>query len=226
MIPGTLCDTRIFQRQTRALRGVADVRMVNFNDLKSIQDWPARVLRRLPPHFSIMGFSLGGIWALELLRQVPHRVERLALVASNANGASAAGRRKSARLWRLWRASGFEGVVKQVEPNYFHHPLKRNRYAGLIRDMARRTSSQAARAEFAWAATRPESFDTLAQFMGPLLVVSGARDQVCKPSMQRSILQAQPKGRWIELPRIGHFAPLEAAAQLNSELLKWLASPS
>ena len=89
MIPGTLCDSRIFARQKRALRGIADVRLVDYDDLSPKRDWAGSLLARLPPRFSVLGFSLGGLWALELLRQAPQRVERIAMVASNAAGASA-----------------------------------------------------------------------------------------------------------------------------------------
>ena len=69
MIPGTLCDGRIFAHQRRALRGIADVRMVGYDELGRVHDWAEALLARLPQRFSIVGFSLGGLWALELLRK-------------------------------------------------------------------------------------------------------------------------------------------------------------
>lgn len=226
MIPGTLCDCRIFARQKRALRGLADIRMVNYDDLSTSQDWAGALLARLPPRFSVLGFSLGGLWALELLRQGPQRVERLAMVASNAQGASMAGRRKSAWLWRIWRAAGPSEVARHVKPGYFHHHNQRQRHAGLVRDMALRTRAKAARAEFAWAASRPDGRAALARFGGPLLLVSGAKDRLCTTAMQRAMLQAQPAARWLELPRVGHFVPLEAGARLGDALRRWIVLPA
>ncbi|MCW5642122.1 MAG: alpha/beta hydrolase [Rhodoferax sp.] len=226
MIPGTLCDCRIFERQRRALRGLADVRMVDYHDLRSTRDWAARLLARLPQRFSVLGFSLGGLWALELLRQAPRRIERLAMVASNAQGASAAGRRKSAWLWRMWRAAGPTRVARLVTPGYFHHAAQRRRHANLVHDMALRTRRAAARAEFAWAATRPDGLVALSRFDGPLLLVSGAQDRLCTPAMQRAMVQARADVRWLELPRVGHFVPLEAGARLAHALRDWIATPA
>jgi len=94
MLAGTLCDERVFARQRRALRGVARLVLVDYSRLGLVQQWASRLLRQLPPKFSVAGFSLGGRWALELLRQAPRRIERVAMIASNAQGASAPGRRK------------------------------------------------------------------------------------------------------------------------------------
>lgn len=226
MIPGTLCDARLFARQKRALRGIADVRMAGYDDLSPTRDWAACLLARLPQHFSVLGFSLGGLWALELLRRAPARIERIAMVASNAQGASAVGRRKSARLWRMWRAQGPSKVARHVKPGYFHHERLRRRHRDMVHDMAVRTRAQAARAEFAWAASRPDGRADLARFAGPLLIVSGAQDRLCTPGMQRAMLQAQPCAQWLELPRVGHFVPLEAGARLGDALRRWMQQPA
>lgn len=225
MIPGTLCDGRIFERQRRALRARADVRMVDYHDLAPSRDWARSLLARLPQRFSVVGFSLGGLWALELLRQAPQRIERLAMVASNAHGASMAGRRKSAWLWKMWRCDGPGAVARHVKPGYFHHEQQRRRHARLVHDMALRTGGKAALAEFEWAASRPDGHEVLARFAGPLLLVSGAQDRLCTPAMQRRMLQAQPRARWLELPRVGHFVPLEAGARLSDALRHWIAQP-
>lgn len=226
MIPGTLCDARIFARQRRMLRGHADVRMIGYDDLAPTRDWAQGLLARLPERFSVVGFSLGGLWALELLRKAPQRVERIAMVASNAHGASSAGRRKSAWLWKMWRALGPGAVARHVKPGYFHHEHQRQRHAALVHDMAMRTGRKAAFAEFAWAATRPDGRADLARFQGPLLLVSGAQDRLCTPRMQRAMLQAQPGAQWLELPRVGHFVPLEAGARLGDALLRWITQPA
>jgi pimeloyl-ACP methyl ester carboxylesterase len=223
MIPGTLCDGRIFAHQRRALRGIADVRVVGYDDLGRVDDWASALLARLPQRFSVVGFSLGGLWALELLRKAPHRIERLAMVASNAQGASAVGRRKSAWLWKMWRARGPAAVARQVKPGYFHHPNTRRRHAGLVHDMALRTGRKSAFAEFAWAASRADGRQALAGFAGPVLLVSGAKDKLCTSAMQRAMVQVQPHAQWRELPRVGHFVPLEAPAQLSAIVCDWMA---
>ena len=222
MIPGTLCDARVFERQKRALRGVANVILIEYRRLVDIGQWAPELLRTLPPKFSVAGFSLGGLWALELLRLAPQRIERVAMIASNAQGASAAGRRNSARLRRKWRSHGPDEVVRQVIERYFHHRQQHRRHARLVRSMALSTGRKPAFLQFAFAAQRPDGHAALSAFEGPLLIVSGAKDRLCSPQWQRAMVAAQGRAQWIELPRVGHFVPLEAATRLTDALLQWL----
>jgi pimeloyl-ACP methyl ester carboxylesterase len=147
-------------------------------------------------------------------------------VASNAYAASRAGQRKSAWLRKMWRAFGPGTVARHVKPGYFHHAIQRHRHARLVHAMAVGTGRKAAFAEFAWVASRPDGRGDLARFGGPLLLVSGARDRLCTPAMQRAMVQAQPRALWLELPRVGHFVPLEASARLRDVLLHWIAEPT
>ena len=43
----------------------------------------AEVLADAPPRFALLGLSMGGILAMEIARQAPDRVERLALLDTN-----------------------------------------------------------------------------------------------------------------------------------------------
>ena len=221
-IPGTLCDGRIFKRQVQALRGKAQCIVLDYQRLRNPSQWSQRLLASLPPTFSVVGFSLGGLWALELLRRAPQRIQRLALIASNAQAGSNSGRRRSDWLGKLWNARGPGEVAKHVKPAYFHHEAKRRQHQSLVLDMAIQTTKSAAMAEFAWAAHRPAGFDALADFEGKLLVVSGAQDKLCPRSMQAAMVQAQPKAEWHALPHCGHFLPLEAPVKLSGLLLNWI----
>lgn len=222
LLPGTLCDHRVFARQLRALRGIARIVVVDYAQLGPPGRWVDALLQRLPGRFSVAGFSLGGLWALELLRRAPGRIERIAMIASNAQPASAPGRRKSAWLRKMWQDRGPAEVARHVKPAYFHHVASRRRHAALVHDMAQRTPRRTAFAQFAWAAERPDGLAALAAFEGPLLLVSGANDRLCPPAWQRAMCAAQPRAQWLELPRVGHFVPLEAAAPLRTALSRWI----
>ena len=47
MLPGTLCDARIFRRQKRALRGVAHVRALDYRGLDRLDTWAPAARRQL-----------------------------------------------------------------------------------------------------------------------------------------------------------------------------------
>jgi pimeloyl-ACP methyl ester carboxylesterase len=222
LLPGTLCDGRIFNGLKWRLKEVANVQVADLQTYCNTDALCAKLLGQLPERFSMAGFSLGGLLALEMLRRAPARVERIALIASNARVGSKAGRRKSKTLKNFWLSAGPGKVSSLVLPNYFHHEISRQRYANLVRDMAMGTPRRAAFAQFDWAAQRPDGHAVLTAFTGPVLVVSGAKDQLCPRPWQRALLEAQPQAHWIELPRVGHFVPLEAAASLGNALQGWI----
>jgi pimeloyl-ACP methyl ester carboxylesterase len=222
MLPGTLCDDRIFSVQRRHLRGHAHLVCATYQGLKNPSAWLQALLQRMPDQFYIAGFSLGGLLALELLRMAGNRVQGLALIASNAQAASEKSKRKSAWLHRMWLDRGPSEVARHVKPAYFHHEAKRRRHERLVFDMALQTPRRSAFAEFAWAAQRPSGLQTLREFQGKLLAISGQQDRLCPPAWQRAMQAAQPRMQWHEIPRCGHFLPLEAPAQLAHRLSTWL----
>ena len=225
LLPGTLCDGRMFTRQLRALRPHAAVQCASYRHLRDVHDWATRLLRDLPPTFSVAGFSLGGLLALELLRRAPERIERLALIGSNAQAGSAKGQRRSAWLHKLYLARGAAVVAQHVKPAYFHFEAKRRAHQDLVLQMALQTPQRSAFAQFDWAAQRPAGFAALKAFKGPVLGIAGAHDRLCPPVWQRAMQNAQPAIRRIELARCGHFVPLESPAQLNCALIRWLNIP-
>jgi pimeloyl-ACP methyl ester carboxylesterase len=222
LLPGTLCDERIFAAQRRSLRGQANLVCASYRGMKDHSRWLHTLLQRLPAQFFVAGFSLGGLLALELLRMARARVQGIALIASNAQPASPKTQRKSAALRRMWLDRGVQQVAKHVKPAYFYHEAKRRKHERLVFDMALKTPQRSAFEEFAWAAQRPNGLQTLGQFEGAMLAVSGRQDRLCPPSWQRAMIAAQPRMQWHEIARCGHFVPLEAPAQLSNILKHWI----
>jgi pimeloyl-ACP methyl ester carboxylesterase len=229
LLPGTLCDARMFSAQRRMLRTArvcSRIVCASYAGMKDRDTWLAGLLRSLPERFHVAGFSLGGLFALELLRLAPERVAGLALIASNAQAGGALAKRRSGWLRKLWQSRGVAEVARHVKPKYFHHEARRRAHEHLVFDMALSTPRRAAFEEFAWAASRPAGFEALQHFDKPLMLVSGARDKLCPPAWQRAVVRAQPRTQWHELARVGHFIPLEAPAQLGFHLIHWLKQPS
>ena len=233
LIPGTLCDAALFQRQRLALRAHAQVWCADLHSLgdpvdrhRDVGAWAEALLRALPPRFCLAGFSLGGLLALELLRRAPERVERLALIASNAEAAGRRARRRGQAQHVWWQQGAGRAVVRRLAPLYLPVLRRRAQHAPLIQRMACRTPDAAALAQFDWAAARPSGHAALAAHSAPLLVVSGADDRLCPRAQQQRLLATRPDARWVELRRCGHFIPLERPRQLSRLLAQWLAAPA
>src|SRR3712207_9422167 len=75
LLPGTLCDARVFAPLIERL----PEQPVLIGDMTAETTTPAlasAVLRRAPARFAVLGFSLGGIVALEMISQAPRSEER------------------------------------------------------------------------------------------------------------------------------------------------------
>ncbi len=84
LVPGLVCDEDLFAQQQEGLADVADVVVPDVRAAGSIADMARLVLDAAPERFALGGLSLGGYVVLEILRQAPARVERVALLDTSA----------------------------------------------------------------------------------------------------------------------------------------------
>ena len=83
LLPGTACDERLFAPLLAELDHY-DIRVLPMTGATTTPELAARLLEMAPERFALLGFSLGGIVALEMAAQTPERIERLALIDTTA----------------------------------------------------------------------------------------------------------------------------------------------
>jgi pimeloyl-ACP methyl ester carboxylesterase len=224
LVPGTLCDQRLFAALARRLRPAVSVQVARWRDLLGVRE-PSWWRQAAP--FSLLGFSLGGIWALQRLQagladRTPPPVERLALVGSNADGAGRQHRRRRQEQQRLLQRRGTAGLAKAAKGHYFAGRPTRWQ-ARLVLDMARRTPASTARKQMRLAAQRSDTLEALAAFPGPVAVLSGLHDRLCTPGQQQRMQAARCDALAQAWVRCGHMIPLEAPGRLALAIQRWLA---
>ena len=84
LVPGMLCTEALFAPQIEALRDRTSISVADHTRHDSIAAIARDILAAAPPRFALAGLSLGVIIALEILRQAPARVERLAVMDGRA----------------------------------------------------------------------------------------------------------------------------------------------
>src|SRR5579863_1745021 len=84
LLPGLLCDRRLWQPQIEALQGRVETIVADLTRDDSLTAMARSVLTEAPAKFALAGLSMGGYVAQEIMRQAPERVERLALIDTNA----------------------------------------------------------------------------------------------------------------------------------------------
>src|ERR1019366_536693 len=89
LVPGLNCSARLYAEQIPALWRFGPVTVADHTRDDSIPAIAGRILAAAPPRFALAGLSMGGYIALDIMRQAPGRVVKLALLDTGARPESA-----------------------------------------------------------------------------------------------------------------------------------------
>lgn len=224
LLPGTLCDARVWTPMLKAWPlPHPDTIAPTLTGHRTAHAMAAALLASLPPRFALMGFSLGGIVALEMAAQAPDRVAGLALVASNARPDTPTNRMARRAGLASARVDMAAHVRQDLWPRYVAPArLQDQSIADCVLQMAIELGCNTYADQVAIAESRTDSRPRLASMTTPLLVVSGDDDVINPPALQEEIVQLVPNARWLRLEAAGHFVPLEAPEALATTACEWL----
>lgn len=221
LIPGTLCDMRLFAPMLEHL----DLQAVDAGPIAhpSVEAAAEAMLAAAPPRFLAIGFSLGGFVVLEMMRRAPERLSGAVLLSSNAiampQGAAQDRRDEVARV----RVAGWEKLIDGLWPRYVAAPARdRDDLRALLVDMAEAVGTDRFAAQAEVAISRPDRRDLLATTDMATLLLHGSEDAMSPPERNRA-LDRSPSVSLVELAGIGHFLPLEAPERAAAALRDWLA---
>jgi pimeloyl-ACP methyl ester carboxylesterase len=83
-LPGLLCDAEIWRDQADALSDVAECTIADLTQDESVGAMAERALALITGRFALVGLSMGGYVAFEIMRRAPERVMALALFDTSA----------------------------------------------------------------------------------------------------------------------------------------------
>lgn len=212
LIPGNMCDHRLWTAEVRAeLPGAVDADTTADD---TIAGMAARALAAVEGPLLPVGFSLGAIVALAMAAQAPERIAGAVLIGLNA-GADLPERSAHRPVQQAEvRAGGLERVlVEELKPNYLGAAHRDDpALLALLRDMGLALGPEVFVRQSEALRTRPDVTPALAALDAPVALLCGAEDALCPPAWHR---------RWQELARratlavvegAGHMLPLEAPA--------------
>ena len=222
--PGLLCDPRLWAPQLEGLGGKIEPWVADFTRDDSISGMASRALAECPfPKFSLAGLSMGGYVALEVMRQAPERVTRLALLDTQARGDSVEARERRLALMEMAKQGEFLGVSDRLMP-LFLHPSRLNdaRLTNLCKDMAKAVGKEAFLRQQKAIMERVDSVSSLAAIRGPTLVLCGENDLLTPLDRHEEIAQGIAGSKLVVIPGCGHMATIETPEVVNRALSAWL----
>lgn len=225
LLPGLLCDADVWSAQLPALSAIAPCQVPDLTRDDSMVAMAARVLAEAPPGpLAVAGFSMGGYVALELMRQAPERICRLALIGTSARTDTperAAERHRFIALAAQPR--GFSPITRTML-SFLVHP---NRVgdavlAGRIVAMAQRVGAEAYVRQQTAILSRPDSLATLATVRCPTLVLAARQDERAPVAVHEELAAGIPGARLVVLEDCGHMVPMERPGEVTQALREWL----
>jgi pimeloyl-ACP methyl ester carboxylesterase len=224
LLPGLLLDQRLYQAQRAALADLADAQVADLTQDDRIAAVAARALAAAPPRFALCGLSMGGYVALEIMRQAPERVARLALLDTQARPDTPAARQRRLDLMALAERGAFAGVTPKLLPLFIHPDrLADAALTGTITAMAGAVGKDGFLRQQRAILGRIDSRPSLTAIACPTLVLCGREDALTPPTLHQEMAEAIPEATLVVLPRCGHLSPLERPDAVSAQLRAWLA---
>jgi pimeloyl-ACP methyl ester carboxylesterase len=222
LLPGLLCDSALWSHQTRYLAEVADVTVADLTGCDSVSALAADVLAKAPPRIAVAGLSMGGYVALEIVRQAPERVVKLALLDTNARADTDEQRRRRG-LMALADRGEFRGVTPRLLPVLIHPDRTGDEeLTGEVMAMAERVGRDAFLRQQKLIMERPDSRPMLSQVACPTLVLCGRQDAISTLEMHVEMADAIPGARLAVVEECGHLASLERPHATTALMRDWL----
>ncbi|MEO8299501.1 MAG: alpha/beta fold hydrolase [Burkholderiales bacterium] len=223
LIPALYCSPRLYAEQIPALWRFGPVMLANHTLADSIPEIAAQILANAPPRFALAGLSMGGYTALEIMRQAPERVAKLALLDTSAREDTpqqAQGRRES--IERVQR-EGFEAHLDQawkiaVAPARQADTALRTLYDRIAWDVG---PERFIRQQHA-INRRNDSRALLGGIRCPTLVLVGADDLATPPALAEEMASGIPAARLVQVPACGHLSTIEQPDRVTQALVEWL----
>ena len=166
---------------------------------------------------------MGGIVAMEVLRQAPERVDRLALL--DTNPLAEAPNLQARRLPQIAKvqAGGLAAVMRdEMKPNYLAESPHKAEILDLCMDMALGLGPDTFVDQSRALASRPDQQVTLAAFIGPALILMGAEDRLCPRPRHDLMHHLMPQSRLVIIDGAAHLPPLEQPIETTAAMRRWL----
>ena len=223
LLPGMMCTAELFSHQIACF---SKERAVHFSPLvahDAIGNLAEEVLKHAPSKFALCGLSMGGIVAMEVVRQAPERVTGLALLDTNPLAELDSVKQGRAPQIDKVKAGGLCEVMRdEMKPNYLFDGDGKAEILDVCLKMALELGDDVFIRQSQALRDRVDQTETLRAVKVPTLVLCGEADRLC-PAEKHELMAELVHGAILKvIKRAGHLPVLEQAEVVNGLLKTWL----
>jgi len=225
LVPGLASSARIYAPVLPALWRFSPVMVANHIRDDSMAAIARRVLSEAPPRFALAGHSMGGYIALEIMRQAPERVLRLALINTQARPDTPEATQRRRVLMVRAKRGELRAAREEMFPELVH-PSRRDDsdIRRLVHEQGDDVGVEGYLRQQAAIIARVDSRPTLSAIKCPTLVMTGDADNTIPNAFSKEMAESIAGARLVILERCGHLPQPEQPEATARALAEWLAS--
>jgi pimeloyl-ACP methyl ester carboxylesterase len=219
LVPGLGCSARLYQSVLPGLWSYGAVTIADNRRDDTTRAMAHRLLSDAPRQFALLGVSMGGYVALEVIRQAPERVLALALISTSARPDTPEQTASRHRQIEVTRDGGFDHLIDAVFPMLVDETNQGDRkLAGFWRDIADEVGPDAFVTQLQAAISRTDTRPMLPTISCPTAVIHGRGDQLIATDNAEELATRIPAATLTMIDRAGHLVVQEQPAAVLAAL--------
>lgn len=221
LVPGYMLDETLWGDMRDRLAPFGPLAHADLRHDSTLEAMARRALASAPPTFILIGFSLGGYVAREIVRQAPERVRALVLIATSTRPDSPALRQSKGAVAKAAPSVSFSGLSRTAIASSLH-PRERDNAEMIerVRMMGVRLGGETFRRQSML--ERPGDLHLLDQIQCPTLVVAAGHDRLRSLEESQELHAGIAGSDFAVVEDSGHMIPLEAPQALLDVVVPWL----
>ncbi|UOA26458.1 alpha/beta fold hydrolase [Pseudosulfitobacter sp. DSM 107133] len=226
LLPGMMCDARLYAAQLAAFSNVICVTIAPVTQGERVEEIASNLLDQLPKRFALAGLGFGAMVAMEILRRAPDRVSRIALISTNALAETPQSAAAREPLIVGARAGRLDEVMRtQLKPDHLAAGAERAGVLSAVAAMAQSLGPDVFVRQSRAMQRRRDQQSTLRKCKVPTLVMCGAQDSLTPVKHHSFIAELIPYAELVVIDGAGHLPPLEQPEETNAALQAWMKQP-
>ena len=223
MVPGMMCDERIFSPQIEALSQNLEVTIADISNFSSVRELASDVLKKAPKKFSLLGHSMGGIVAMEIYSQEPNRIEKLILMDTNPKAElDEVKLKREPQIREVNNGKLLEVMRDEMKPNYLAESENKTSVLSICMDMALTLGPDVFINQSRALQSRLDQQNTIQSIKIPVLILCGSEDKLCPVERHEMMHNMISDSDLKIINNAGHMPTLEQPRETTEVIKEWL----
>ena len=223
MVPGMMCDERIFSPQIEALSQNLEVTIADISNFSSVRELASDVLKKAPKIFSLLGHSMGGIVAMEIYSQEPNRIEKLILMDTNPKAElDEVKLKREPQIREVNKGKLLEVMRDEMKPNYLAESENKRSVLNVCMDMALSLGPDVFINQSRALQSRLDQQNTIQSINIPVLIMCGSEDKLCPVERHEMMHNMISDSDLKIINNAGHMPTLEQPRETTEVIKEWL----